>query len=73
MSRALKRAIYTGRVNPAQARRTKEMQAVADACSHLANIIMAWNTMLGKLRLRLPRCNNAKGVYVAQSGRVIPK
>ena len=28
---ALKRAIYTGRVGPAQARRADEMQAVADA------------------------------------------
>jgi hypothetical protein len=30
---ALKRAIYTGRVGPAQARRADEMQAVADALS----------------------------------------
>src|SRR5258708_2373260 len=41
---ALKRAIYTGRVSPAQAKRAEEMQAVADALSLLANIIMAWNT-----------------------------
>ena len=41
---ALKRAIYTGRVGSAQARRTDEMQAVADALSLLANIVMAWNT-----------------------------
>ncbi|MDR6539700.1 TnpA family transposase [Variovorax soli] len=41
---ALKRAIYTGRETPAQARRTDEMQAVADALSLLANIVMAWNT-----------------------------
>ena len=41
---ALKRAIYTGRVSPAQARRVDEMQAVADALSLLANIVMAWNT-----------------------------
>ena len=32
---ALKRAIYTGRVGPAQARRVDEMQAVADALSLL--------------------------------------
>jgi TnpA family transposase len=41
---ALKRAIYSGRVAPVQARRNDEMQAVADALSLLANIIMAWNT-----------------------------
>ena len=41
---ALKRAIYTGRVGQAQARRADEMQAVADALSLLANIVMAWNT-----------------------------
>jgi hypothetical protein len=41
---ALKRAIYTGRVGPAQARRADEMQAVADALSLLANIVMSWNT-----------------------------
>ena len=33
---ALKRAIYTGRVSPAQARRVDDMQAVADALSLLA-------------------------------------
>lgn len=43
--KALKRAIYTGRVRPAQARRPDEMQAVADGLSLLANIVMAWNTM----------------------------
>ena len=41
---ALKRAIYTGRISPAQAKRVDEMQAVADALSLLANIVMAWNT-----------------------------
>ena len=39
--KALERAIYTGRVNPAQAKRADEMQAVADALSLLANILMA--------------------------------
>ena len=42
--KTLKRAIYTGRVALAQARRADEMQAVADALSLLANIAMAWNT-----------------------------
>ena len=41
---ALKRAIYTGRISPAQARRGDEMQAVADAWRLLANLVMAWNT-----------------------------
>ena len=35
---ALKRAIYTGRVSPAQAKRVDEMQAVADALSLLARL-----------------------------------
>ena len=41
---ALKRAIYTGRVSGHQAKQNEEMQAVADALSLLANILMAWNT-----------------------------
>jgi TnpA family transposase len=41
---ALKRGIYTGRVASHQAKRPDEMQAVADALSLLANILMAWNT-----------------------------
>lgn len=40
----LKRAIYIDRVAAQQARREEEMQAVADALSLLANIVMAWNT-----------------------------
>lgn len=35
---------YTGRVAPSQARRADEMQAIADAPSLLANVVMAWNT-----------------------------
>jgi TnpA family transposase len=41
---ALKRALYVGRVVGYQAKREEEMQAVADALSLLANIVMAWNT-----------------------------
>jgi TnpA family transposase len=41
---ALKRLIYTGRVANYQAKSEDEMQAVADALSLLANIVMAWNT-----------------------------
>ena len=42
---SLKRAIYTGRITAAQAKRPDEMQAVADGLSLLANTVMAWNTM----------------------------
>jgi TnpA family transposase len=42
---ALKRLIYTGRVASYQAKSEDEMQAVADALSLLANIVMAWNTV----------------------------
>jgi hypothetical protein len=41
---ALKRLIYTGRVANYQAKSEDEMQAVADALSLLANVVMAWNT-----------------------------
>jgi hypothetical protein len=41
---SLKRAIYAGRVASHQAKQPDEMQAVADALSLLANIVMAWNT-----------------------------
>jgi len=41
---ALKRAIYTERVNPPQAKRTKKMQALADPLCLLANDLRAWNT-----------------------------
>ena len=55
---ALKRAIYTGRVSPAQRRRVDETQAVADALSLLANIVMAWNTtqMQAVTKCRAPSC-----------------
>lgn len=42
---ALKRSIYVGRVSSYQAKQHDEMQAVADALSLLANLVMAWNTM----------------------------
>ena len=41
---ALKRLIYTGRVANYQAKSEDEMQAVADALSLLANVVMTWNT-----------------------------
>ena len=41
---ALKRAIYAGRIASHQAKRQDELQAVGEALSLLANIVMAWNT-----------------------------
>lgn len=55
---ALKRAIYTGRISPAQAKRVDEMQAVADALSLMANIVMAWNT--SQMQAVLDRWSNRK-------------
>ena len=68
---ALKRAIYTGRVSPAQAKRTEEMQAVADALSLLANIIMAWNTT--QMQSVLDRWANRRQVIPAElTGKIAP-
>ena len=68
---ALKRAIYTGRVGPAQARRADEMQAVADALSLLANIVMAWNTR--QMQSVLDRWANRRQVVPPELiGRVAP-
>ena len=68
---ALKRAIYTGRVGPAQARRADEMQAVADALSLLANIVMAWNT--AQIQVVLDRWANRRQVAPPELvGRVAP-
>ena len=55
---ALKRAIYTGRISPAQAKRVDEMQAVADALSLMANIVMAWNT--SQMQAVLDRWSNRR-------------
>ncbi|MBK5207357.1 MAG: Tn3 family transposase [Polaromonas sp.] len=68
---ALKRAIYTGRVSPAQAKRAEEMQAVADALSLLANIIMAWNTT--QMQAVLDRWANRRQVIPAElMGKIAP-
>lgn len=58
---ALKRAIYTGRISPAQAKRVDEMQAVADALSLLANIVMAWNT--SQMQAVLDRWSNRRQAF----------
>ena len=60
---ALKRAIYTGRISPAQAKRADEMQAVADGLSLLANTVMAWNTM--QMQAVLNRWANRRQVVEA--------
>jgi TnpA family transposase len=68
---ALKRAIYTGRVSPAQAKRADEMQAVADALSLLANVVMAWNT--AQMQTILDRWANRRQVIPAELiGRIAP-
>ncbi len=60
---SLKRAIYTGRISPAQAKRPEEMQAVADGLSLLANTVMAWNTM--QMQAVLNRWTNRRQVIEA--------
>ena len=68
---ALKRAIYTGRVGSAQARRTDEMQAVADALSLLVNIVMAWNT--AQMQAVLDRWANRRQIVPPElTGRIAP-
>ena len=68
---SLKRAIYTGRVAPTQARRADEMQAVADALSLLANIVMAWNT--GQMQTVLDRQVKRRQPVAPESfGRIAP-
>ncbi len=68
---ALKRAVYTGRVGPAQARRADEMQAVADALSLLANIVMAWNTH--QMQAVLDRWANRRQIVPPELiGRIAP-
>ena len=69
--KALKRAIYTGRVGPAQARRADEMRAAADALSLPANIVMAWNTH--QMQAVLERWANRRQVVPPDLiGRVAP-
>jgi TnpA family transposase len=69
---ALKRSIYVGRVAGYQARQPEEMQAVADALSLLANIVMAWNTM--KMQTVLDRWNTRRTTTVPPEliGRIAP-
>jgi TnpA family transposase len=68
---ALKRAIYTGRVSPAQAKRADEMQAVADALSLLANMVMAWNT--AQMQAVLDRWANRRQIIPAELiGKIAP-
>lgn len=69
---ALKRALYTGRVSGHQAKREDEMQAVADALSLLANIVMTWNT--AQMQAVVDRWGQRRGGAVAPEliGRVAP-
>ncbi len=69
---SLKRAIYAGRVAGYQAKRADEMQAVADALSLLANIVMAWNT--AQMQSVLDRWSQGRGRVVPPEliGHVAP-
>ena len=69
---ALKRSIYAGRVASYQAKQHDEMQAVADALSLLANIVMAWNT--AKMQAVLDRWNARRSSAVPPEliGRIAP-
>ena len=69
---ALKRAIYIGRVVGYQAKREAEMQAVADALSLLANIVMAWNT--AQMQAVIDRWNNRRRERIPTEliGRIAP-
>ena len=69
---ALKRLIYTGRVSNYQAKSEDEMQAVADALSLLANIVMAWNT--AKMQAIFDRWAQRRSGAVAPEliGRIAP-
>jgi len=68
---ALKRSIYTGRVSPMQAKRVDEMQAVADALSLLANIVMAWNT--SQMQFVLDRWANRRQIIPPELiGKIAP-
>jgi hypothetical protein len=60
---SLKRAIYTGRISPAHAKRPEEMQAVANGLSLLANTVMAWNTM--QMQAEVNRWANRRQVIEA--------
>ena len=67
----MKRLIYTGRIAPEQAKRTEEMQAVAEALNLLANIVMAWNTM--QLQAALGRRANCRQFIAPElTGRISP-
>ena len=68
---AMKRAIYTGKITPAQARRGDAMQAVADGLSLLANTVMAWNTM--QMQAIITRWTNRRQIIEADiMARIAP-
>lgn len=58
-------------MSPAQAKRVDEMQAVADALSLLANIVMAWNT--AQMQAVLDRWSNRRQIISNELiGRIAP-
>jgi hypothetical protein len=68
---ALKRAIYTGPCRAGPGPACDEMQAVADALSLLANIVMAWNT--AQMQAVLDRWANRRQIVPPElTGRIAP-
>jgi hypothetical protein len=58
-------------ISPAQAKRVDEMQAVADALSLMANIVMAWNT--SQMQVVLDRWSNRRQVIPPELiGKIAP-
>jgi hypothetical protein len=69
---SLKRSIYVGRVASYQAKQHEEMQAVADALSLLANIVMAWNTLKMQAALDRWHARRSNAVPPELIGRIAP-
>jgi hypothetical protein len=62
--------IYTGRIARRMAKRVDEMQAVADALSLMANIVMAWNT--SQMQAVLDRWSNRRRHSTELIGKIAP-
>jgi len=67
---ALERAIYSGRISPTRAKRVDEMQAVADALSLLAHIVLAWKP--SQTQAALGRWSNRQLIPVQLIGAIAP-
>lgn len=68
---SLKPAIYSGKVAGHQARRTDDLQAVAEALNLLTNIVMAWHT--AQMQATVDRWANRRQVIPHElMGRIAP-